>query len=217
MRPPRIPPMVTDIVQTAICAMDGAEFTNLAACPACGGPVQGYDTRERRYAVVREGPDERTIMVRVRRFLCRNCNKISNADEPFYSGTRIGSLVIDLFITFASSMPASRAARVLDGMGILVNRTTWKNYSELAVPEIPTTDIFGMQLPSSVFTISTLAARLPEGSTIEGTKALEACGFPSVCRHPQTTPGPGAKGWVTRDRKKAGRQPGLPDNGVRNT
>jgi hypothetical protein len=209
--------MVTDIVQTAICAMDGAEFTNLGACPGCGGPVQGYDIRERRYAIVREGLDERTIMVRVRRFMCRNCKKISNADEPFYHGTRIGSLVLDLFITFSLSMPASRAARVLDGMGIIVNRTTWKNYTDLGLPGIPTTNIFGMQFPSSVFTISTLAARLADGDRIEGVKVLDACGFPSVCRHPQTASGPGKKGSESRDMTEAGLQPGLPDNGVRNT
>jgi len=129
MRPPRIHPMVRDIVRTAIYAFDGMEFTSLAACPICGGPVRGHDTRLRTYAVIREGETKRIIIVLILRFICQDCKKVSNADQPFYPGSRIGSLIIDLFLTFASTMPASRAARLVDAMGIQVNRTTWRTYA----------------------------------------------------------------------------------------
>jgi hypothetical protein len=182
MRPPRIPPMVSDIVQTALCNFEDMEFITLAACPFCGGPIQGYDTRQKKYATIMEGESERTITVRVRRFTCRNCKRICNADEPFYPDTRIGSLVIDLYLTFASTMPECRAARILDAMGIRVNRTTWKNYSGRLMPELPVTEIFGMRLPSSVITLSNLAARVPERGRITGAEALAACGYPSAYR-----------------------------------
>jgi len=180
MRPPRIPPMVTDIVQSALCSLDDAEFTHLAACPVCGGRVQGYDTRTKKYAVIRDGDGERIIKVRIKRFTCKDCKKLCNADEPFYPGTRIGSLVVDLFFCLSATMPESRAARHIGAMGIRVDRTSWKKYSGRAIPEIPVTDIFGMQLPSSVLTLANLSARIPEGGRIDSTDALEACNFPSA-------------------------------------
>lgn len=172
--------MVIDIVQSAICSLDGAEFNNLAACPVCGGRVQGYDTRKKKYAVIRDGDEERTITVRIKRFTCRNCKKLCNADEPFYPGTRIGSLVVDLFFCLSATMPQSRAARHIDAMGIRVDRTSWKNYSNRAIPEISVTDIFGMQLPSSILMLSSLFALAPNGGSIDGVDVLKACNFPSA-------------------------------------
>jgi hypothetical protein len=174
--------MLTDIVQAAISSFHGAEFIRLDRCPVCGGPVQGYDTRTKKYAVIRDGTGERTITVRVKRFTCRKCNRLCNACEPFYPGTRIGSLVVDLFYTFTATMPASRAARLIDAMGIRVDRTSWKNYTGRPVPEIPTMEIFGMRLPSSVLTLSNIAARIPDGGCVEGPEALAACGYPSTFR-----------------------------------
>jgi len=172
--------MVIDIVQSAICSLDGAEFTHLAACPVCGGRVQGYDTRTKKYAVIRDGDGERTITVRIKRFTCRNCKKLCNADEPFYPGTRIGSLVVDLFFCLSATMPESRAARHIDALGIRVDRTSWKNYSGRAIPEIPVTDIFGMRLPSSVLMLSGLSARALDGGRIDCADVLKACNFPSA-------------------------------------
>jgi hypothetical protein len=90
--------------------------------------------------------------------------------------------VVDLFYTFSSNMPASRAARLIDAMGIRVDRTSWKNYTGRPVPEIQTMEIFGMRLPSSVLTLSNIAARIPDGGSVEGTEALAACGYPSMFR-----------------------------------
>jgi hypothetical protein len=174
--------MVTDIVQTAICSMDGIEFTDLAACPVCGGPVQGYDTRKKKFAVIREGGMERLITVRVKRFTCRKCGSLCNADEPFYPGTRLGSLIVDLFVTFSSVMPQNHAARIIAAMGIVVNRTSWRNYAGIALPEVTATPFFAMKVPASVLALSTLAARSPDGDRIKGHEALAACGFPSAFR-----------------------------------
>jgi len=177
--------MITGIVQTAVCAFDGAEFMKRETCPFCGGPVQGYDTREKKFAVLLEEDRERTITVRVRRFTCRSCKRLCNADEPFYPDTRIGSPIIDLYTTLSATMPHSRAARVIDAMGIRIDRTSWRNYQDRAMPEIPATEMFGMRLPRSVLSLSTLAARIPEGGCIMGAEALAACGFPSAYRATQ--------------------------------
>jgi hypothetical protein len=176
--------MATDIVQTAISAFDGVEFTHLSSCDKCGGPVQGYDTKTKKFAVLQDGDKKRVITVQVRRFTCRNCKSLCYADEPFYPGTRIGSIIIDLFITLETTMPRSRAARVIEAMGIVVDRTTWQHYTGEMIPDIQTADVFGMRLPFSVLSISGLAAASREGGRIIGTEALAACGFPSAYRAP---------------------------------
>ena len=182
MRQPLIPPMVTDIIQSAICSFEDAEFSHIAACPVCGGPVQGYDTREKRYVVINEGEKKRTITVKVKRFLCRHCHTLCNADEPFYPNTRIGSLVIDLYFTLSSTMPASRAGRIINAMGFVVDRTTWRNYYRPDYPEIPAADIFGMRLPLSIISLSTLAARESKNNRKYSDEMLAVSGYPSTYR-----------------------------------
>jgi hypothetical protein len=183
MKPPRIPPMATDIVQTAVCAFDGAVFSRLAVCPVCGGQVQGYDMRQKRYAVIREGDNRRTVTVKVKRFICRKCRALINADEPFYPGTRTGSLVVDLYFTLSSTMPGSRAARVIDAMDIVVDRTTWRNYCRKDYPLIPSADVFGLCLPVSLINLSALAAKIPDGYRCGGDELLTACRYPSIYAH----------------------------------
>lgn len=174
--------MVADIVQTAISSLDDVPFTDLHHCPFCGGKVQGYDTRRKKYAVIRNGTSLRTITVRVKRFTCRECRRLINADEPFYPDTRIGSTIVDLFFTLSSTMPRSKAARMLDALGIVVDRTTWKNYTSHTVPDIPAADIFGMRLPLSMISLSTIAATAQDGIAVDSSQILEACNFPSSCR-----------------------------------
>jgi hypothetical protein len=182
MKPPRIPPMAADLIQAALFAFDGVEFAGLSICSACGGPVQGYDSRQKKFAVLREGDSERTISVQVKRFTCRACGRLCYAGEPFYPDTRIGSPVIDLFCTLSATMPPARAARVIDAIGIVVDRTTWRNYAGRNFGEIPAVDAFGMHLPFSLLSLSALAARAVEGGRIPGAEALAACGFPSAHR-----------------------------------
>ncbi len=174
--------MVIDILQTALGAFEGTEFSGLPQCPLCGGPVSGYDTRPKQFAVIREQEEERVIMVKVKRFTCRKCLHLCYADEPFYPGTRVGSPVIDLYITLCRSMPSGRAARMIEAMGICVHRTTWRNYHPENFPDIPAADFFGMNLPFSLLSVSALAASSGEGSSTQGAELLAACGFPSAHR-----------------------------------
>ncbi len=182
MKPPRIPPMAADIIQNALSSLDGVGFTDLPSCPSCGGSVMGHDMKEKQFAVLEDEGAVRTIHVRVKRFRCRQCGKLCYAGEPFYPGTRIGSPVIDLCVTLSATMPAGRAARVLGAMGVIVDRTSCLLYTRSHRGDIPTADVFGMRLPFSVLSLSSLAARTVGGSRITGAEALAACGFPSARR-----------------------------------
>ena len=190
MRKPKFPPMVTDIIQTALSACDGIEFSDLAACPSCGGAVRGYDIRKKQFAAIIEKGKKRIIHIRVKRFYCKSCKRLFDADEPFYPDTRIGSPIIDLCVTFAATIPFTRTATYLSLMGIVIDRGSVRNYANRDFGEIPTADMFGMRLPLSILSISSLAASAGEGGGIIGTEVLAACGFPSAHRaalHPLST------------------------------
>ena len=150
--------------------------------PGLRGPVSGYDTRKKVFALVRENERERTIRVAVRRFSCRRCGRIVNADEPFYPGTRIGSPVIDLCLTLATTMPVNRTAAWLDAMDVIVNRTSCRLYSRDHARAVPATALFGIRMPMSVISLSNLAAGAGQGSPVSGAEVLAACGFPSAGR-----------------------------------
>lgn len=182
MRPPRLPPMAADIIRTALQAMDGAVFSELSVCPSCGGPVSGYDYKDRQFAILDDQGTPRPVHVRVKRFRCRHCNRLCYADQPFYPGTRIGSPVIDLCITLAEGMPAGRVARVLLALGVRVDRTSCLLITRRFGQEIKTADVFGVRLPFSILALSNLAARSFDEGPVRGSEALAACGFPSSYR-----------------------------------
>jgi hypothetical protein len=192
--------MLVDLVETALTACDGTFFDNRDVCPSCGGSLSGYDKKKKQFAILMEGQRRRPLHVVVKRFACRECKKVCCADEPFYPGTRIGSPVVDLCLTLSGTMPFTRTATYLGEMGIYVDRMTVRNFSHLEVPEIPTADVFGIHLPMSIISLSTLAAGLAEGSCIEGAEALAACGFPSAHRAAPHRPVPEEEG-DQRDKK----------------
>lgn len=179
MKPPRIPPFVTDIVQTALSSLDGLEFADGGTCPACGGTLSGYDRKTKKFAVLREPAGDRVITVRVKRFICRHCGALRYADEPFYPGTRIGSPVVDLFTALSAAMPPHKAARVIGALGIVVNRTTWRNYTLRHPGTVPVVDVFGVQLPLCIVRLSDIAIRSGESDPIRAADVIDACGNPS--------------------------------------
>ncbi|MFA6332928.1 MAG: hypothetical protein WCX22_08250 [Methanoregula sp.] len=179
MHPPRISPMMKDLIQAAVLVFDDLEFTTCPGCPRCGGAVTGHDTRTKKFATLTENENERIVRVRVKRFTCKSCGTLCYADEPFYPGTRIGSPVIDLFTSLSATMHASRAARIIDAMGISVDRTTWKNYAGMRFSGIPEMDMFGMRLPVCIMMLSDRAARSTDKYQIDTQEILAACGFPS--------------------------------------
>jgi hypothetical protein len=182
MKQLRIPPLLIDIIQSGLLACEGIVFDTRDACPLCGGNLSGYDTKKKQFAVMREGDTTHPIHVFVKRFSCRQCHAICFADEPFYPDTRTGSPVVDLCVTLGASMPFNRTATYLTSMGIVIDRGSVRNYARRGFFPIPTTDIFGIRLPLSLFTLSTLATGVAEGGRIEGAEVLAACGFPSAYR-----------------------------------
>lgn len=201
MRTLLIPPMITLLVQGALTALDGAIFDSLDACPSCGGPVSGYDTKQRQFARVTDEKGIRTSMVTVKRFRCRSCGRIVNADEPFYPNTRIGSPVIDLCIAFSRSFGYGRAARTLAAMGVAVDRMQCRHYAAIPVRPFPIMPMYGFPFPQSVLSLSLLTTEITEGGRVIGAEALAACGFPSADRTSLHLPGAG-KERDERDKQK---------------
>ncbi len=182
MKQLRIPPLLVDLVQSSILLFDRMVFDQRNRCPACGGPLSGYDTRARQFAVMLREGTPYPVHVFIKRFTCRECGILCSADEPFYPDTRSGSLVVDLCRTLAETMPFHRTAVYLAQMGILVDRGTVRKYTRQSLPEIPMTDLFGIRLPLSVVSLASLATSAGEGSPVAGAEALAAGGFPSAYR-----------------------------------
>ena len=155
-----VPPMLATLVQAGILAVDGHEFSKPPiCCPECAGALSGYDSRVRRFALVTDENGPRAVDVTVRRFRCGGCGRIIQAVAPFYPDTRLGAPIVDLCRTLSLEMPVNRAARVMEALGIVVDRGTVRNYAARDFGPVSTTSIFGLTLPSSVLSLSLLALR----------------------------------------------------------
>jgi len=190
MKPPRIPPILTDIVQAGISVCDGLTFSEHAECPACGGPLSGYDMKKKQFAHLLCDDKQKTVYVSVKRYYCRNCQRLCYADEPFYPDTRIGSIIIDLCIALSITIPPNRVPAYLAAMGIYVTRSSCRlyirnncnSYVRNNVRYIETNNLFGIHLPHSIISLSALVTDPGEGSCVDVTEVLGACGFPSAQR-----------------------------------
>ncbi|OPX68536.1 MAG: hypothetical protein A4E38_01768 [Methanoregulaceae archaeon PtaB.Bin108] len=187
MKPLCIPPLMTEIVQTGISAVEGVVFTDHTTCPACGGQLSGYDTKKKQFARMITEHGQSVVFVSVKRFYCRQCSRICYADEPFYPNTRIGSVVIDLCIALSMTMPANRVAAYLEAMGILVHRMSCRLYirnssnnsMRNSARNMEANNMFGVHMPRSILSLSGLALELEVGNQIKGPDVLAACGYPS--------------------------------------
>ena len=179
MKKPRIPPLLSDLLQTTLPLCDGVLFDEQKGCLHCGGELSGYDVKKRQFAIVMENGKKRVVYVLVKRFLCHDCRQISPANQPFYPGTRIGSPVVDLCITLSKTMPYSRVSSCLADMGIIVDRWSVRNYVWKNRRTIPSIDMFGFMIPLSIVSLSSLAVGLHEGHRIDASVLLRACNYPS--------------------------------------
>ena len=175
----RIPPMLSDLVQTTLTSCDGVLFDECGACPHCGGELSGYDVKKKQFAIVMEGEQKKVIHVLVKRFLCHQCGQVCLADQPFYPDTRIGSPVVDLCVTLGETMPYSRVSSSLAEMGIIVDRWSVRNYVQKNNRTIPAADMFGVRIPLSIVSLSSLAIGIPDASRIDARALLAACDNPS--------------------------------------
>jgi hypothetical protein len=184
----RIPPMLADIVQATLVSCDGIVFDSCESCPVCGGELTGYDMKKKLFAVLMEEDRKKVIQVHVKRFRCRRCRQICLADQPFYPDTRIGSPVVDLCVTLGETMHFPRVSSSLAEMGIVVDRWTGRNYIRKNSHTIPAADMFGIRVPFSIFSLSTLAMGTRDGSGIDAPEVLAACGYPSRKKDPAMLP-----------------------------
>lgn len=175
MRLRQVPPMLVNIIHTALGACEGVRFHAGTVCPACGGRLTGYDERKKRFAVLIEDDREDVVQVIIRRSYCRACERIIDPPEPFYPGTRIGAPVVDLCRTLSSAMPFSRASSYLERMGVIVDRWSVRHYAELPVPAIPSVDVFGMKIPVSIIALSTFAGTSEEPARLDMDDVLMFC------------------------------------------
>ena len=180
--------MLSDLVQMTLTSCDGILFDQCGTCPHCGGELSGYDVKKKQFALMRESDRKKVVSVLVKRFLCKRCGQVCFADQPFYPDTRIGSLVVDLCITFGETMPYARVSSSLAEMGIVVDRWSVRNYVQKNHRTIPAVNMFGARIPLSIVSLSTLAAGIPEGGRIDARALLAACGNPSRKETPDGFP-----------------------------
>lgn len=178
MRRFRIPPMVPDLVLTALQLCDGMIFDRCDACPVCGSELSGYDLRKRRFAVIWENEQDRIISVQVKRFQCLQCGRISPADAPFYPDTRAGSPVVDLCVTLAAGMPYYKVSAILKDLGVVVDRGSVRSYAQQG-RSVGTAEMFGVRIPISIILLASLVAGNGDGDGIRGSDVIAACGHPS--------------------------------------
>jgi hypothetical protein len=188
MRARKIHPILTGIIRTALRTCDGVRFHPGPVCGSCGCRLSGYDEREKRFAVLLEDDTPQPLHVIIQRSCCRSCGRIAVPLEPFYPGTRIGSPVVDLCRTLSVTMPYARVSTYLEMMGVLVNRWSARQYACMQLPEEPSMELFGMQIPRSVVTLATLSESRDEPGAPGMEEILAACNYPS---QPLNHPRPG--------------------------
>lgn len=174
----KIPSLISSVVLNALTGIEGMEFTLLQMCPYCYGQVKYHDVRKKRFATVILEGEKKIINVMVTRYYCRDCGKLCYALAPFYPGTKFGSPVIDLCLTLANSHPFNHSARILQEIGIVVDRGTIRNLSSRDLPRVSYAKIYGLPIPLSIFYLSDLSSRITQSRPVTQEDILSVCGFP---------------------------------------
>ncbi|HOJ96054.1 MAG TPA: hypothetical protein PK024_04350 [Methanospirillum sp.] len=175
----KIPSLIASVVQNALSGLEGMEFTLLDCCPHCGGVVRYHDIRKKRFATIIIDREKRIINVLVTRYYCKACGKLCYASAPFYPNTKFGSPVIDLCITLARIHPYNHSARILQEMGVVVDRGTIRNFFSRDIPEVSYAKMYGLPIPLSIFHLSDLSSRRRQQRHVTQEDILRVCGFPS--------------------------------------
>jgi hypothetical protein len=174
--------MLKELVFSAIVGVDGAFFSSLSRCPACGGGIKGHDVKRKRFATVIMDGKHRDIEVRVKRFRCTVCGKLCYAESPFYPDVRFGSPVVDLCMANIDRFPYHHLSRILATMNVIIDRGTIRNYALKGFDPVPSIEMYGLNIPASLLSLSELALCGNERSSIIRTEPGVSARFPSTDR-----------------------------------
>ena len=172
----KIPPMLSATISMGIASLDGALFKEIGNCPHCGGRPMPYDTKTKNYATLLLPGGSRTVTVKVRRFLCKECGRLLYAEEPFYPDTRVGSAIVDLALSLSRTNSYSHAAAIMEALGIQMNRSSVRNYAQSNLPMTGFSSLYGLPLPNSLIS---LMGKSFSGTDDETAGVLRASGYPS--------------------------------------
>jgi hypothetical protein len=171
--------MLTHVVHAALQVCDNTEYFGEGTCRSCGGKLSGYDTRSKRFAILRDEEGDHTISVIIHREYCLACGRVWSPDGPFYAGTRLGSPVVDLCRALSLTNTFGQVATRLGQMGIIVDRWSVRSYCRVPFTPPRTVMAFGMNIPVSVISLSSLAGTPVNTGRARGEDVLAACFFPS--------------------------------------
>jgi hypothetical protein len=177
-----VQPLLSGIVNTALRACDQTEYSVHGSCKFCGGTLSGYDTRLKQFATLVDPSGEHSLEVILHRSYCRSCGKIVSPEEPFYPGTRVGSPVVDLCRAFNGSMSSGRVSVLLGQMGVRVDRWSVRGYSKKPFPAFSGVTAFGLKIPVSILSLSSMAGLLDDTGKLDGDDVLAACNYPARFR-----------------------------------
>ena len=188
-KPIKIPPLLQTSIQMSLSSIDGMLFKDRGPCPHCGGRPVGYDTKDKIFADLLTPNGTRQIVVFVRRFRCRDCGRLLYADEPFYPGTRTGSVIIDLANSLSTQHSYSHTAEIMHALGIGIDRGSVRNFALSALPLHKMNIMYGMQMPN---TFVTLMSKLLIPGMARPLDIVEFCGYPSRYKAPEDLHGTAA-------------------------
>jgi hypothetical protein len=172
-----IPPIITDLVYQAVSGVSGVQFIDAIPCSACGTLPVSHDLKRRRFSTVLTPEGPKHVYVYVKRFYCPVCRNLCYAPSPFYEKSRFGSPIVDLCIALSHDSSYSRAALLMNSLGIVIDRgTVRKTVLSHAIP-VESMDFFGFQLPRSLIDLSSVVTSADPSGLIDGRDVLKACGF----------------------------------------
>jgi hypothetical protein len=117
--------------QALILEYDGKIFDALSRCPKCKSKkVVRFDKVAKTVCKVITDEGFKDIKVDIKRYKCRSCNCVSNAESPFYPSCSYGKPLVDLILFLSAKNPYNRVESIMLNYGIQVDRDTVKNYTK---------------------------------------------------------------------------------------
>lgn len=186
VRKQMIPPFLSEMIRSSITLFDGVEFTEISSqCSICASSLRRHDLKKKRFATLSVDEITQPVFVNVARYRCSGCGRLWYADEPFYPDTRHGVILVDLATSIAKKHPFHRTARILEALGIRIDRGTVRNYAPRF--SVDFTDMYGIPIPNRIISLSGLIA---EGRAVKGAELLAALRLPPADRTLPRSPTP---------------------------